>query len=383
MARVKDLWHDKTKKRTARYGKGQRWQGIWTESGVEVKRSFETKAGAEEHLVWVKHNQLSGTYVSAERGRVFIRDIIDDWVTAQAHVSPSTKAAIESDVRATIKPYWGGKVLGDVRREQVQAWVSSMDKAARTVDTIYGRFNTFLKWCVDHGRLTTNPATGVNLPTGNKREHLFLTVAQVEALATTIGERYSGLVWVLATTGLRMGELCELRVKDVDLRRKRLTIARSVVFVRGTAVVGPPKNKKTRTVPITAKAAGILKKSIKDKERDDLVFITARGKQIRGSNFKRRDYDGAVAAVRAAAAEQRVKGVKQPLTIPDGLWVHDLRHTAASWAVQSGASVKSVQRMLGHATAAMTLDVYAGLFDQDLDDVVVKMDLLIAGSTET
>jgi integrase len=48
---------------------------------------------------------------------------------------------------------------------------------------------------------------------------------------------------------------------------------------------------------------------------------------------------------------------------------HDLRHTAASLAVSAGANVKAVQRMLGHASAAMTLDVYADLFDDDLDAV--------------
>ena len=48
---------------------------------------------------------------------------------------------------------------------------------------------------------------------------------------------------------------------------------------------------------------------------------------------------------------------------------HDLRHTAASLAVSAGANVKAVQRMLGHASAAMTLDVYADLFDDDLDGV--------------
>jgi hypothetical protein len=53
---------------------------------------------------------------------------------------------------------------------------------------------------------------------------------------------------------------------------------------------------------------------------------------------------------------------------------HDLRHTAASLAVASGATVKSVQRMLGHASAAMTLDVYAGLFDDDLTDLAARMD---------
>lgn len=53
--------------------------------------------------------------------------------------------------------------------------------------------------------------------------------------------------------------------------------------------------------------------------------------------------------------------------------IHDLRHTAASLAISSGANVKAVQRMLGHASAAMTLDVYADLFDDDLDTVAVAL----------
>lgn len=58
----------------------------------------------------------------------------------------------------------------------------------------------------------------------------------------------------------------------------------------------------------------------------------------------------------------------------DPMTVHDLRHTAASLAVSAGANVKAVQRMLGHASAAMTLDVYADLFDDDLDAVAEALD---------
>ena len=58
---------------------------------------------------------------------------------------------------------------------------------------------------------------------------------------------------------------------------------------------------------------------------------------------------------------------------------HDLRHTAASLAVAAGANVKAVQRMLGHASAAMTLDVYAGLFGDDLDAVATRLDEAVAG----
>jgi integrase len=53
---------------------------------------------------------------------------------------------------------------------------------------------------------------------------------------------------------------------------------------------------------------------------------------------------------------------------------HDLRHTAASLAVTAGANVKAVQRMLGHASAAMTLDVYSDLFDDDLEAVAAALD---------
>src|SRR5215211_6526700 len=66
----------------------------------------------------------------------------------------------------------------------------------------------------------------------------------------------------------------------------------------------------------------------------------------------------------------------QPSPRPDllGLTPHDLRHTAASLPIASGASVKHVQRMLGHKDAAMTLNVYASLFEDDLDDVSNRLD---------
>ena len=82
------------------------------------------------------------------------------------------------------------------------------------------------------------------------------------------------------------------------------------------------------------------------------MFSTPAGAPLRNTNFRRRHWDK---AVRAAGL--------------DGLLPHDLRHTAASLAVAAGANVKAVQRMLGHASATMTLDVYAGVFGDDLDTV--------------
>ena len=78
---------------------------------------------------------------------------------------------------------------------------------------------------------------------------------------------------------------------------------------------------------------------------------------LRNLNFRRGCFDQAA----------KVVGLR-------GLTPHELRHTAASLAVSEGANVKSVQRMLGHASGAMTLDVYSGLFDDDLDAVADRLD---------
>jgi len=59
---------------------------------------------------------------------------------------------------------------------------------------------------------------------------------------------------------------------------------------------------------------------------------------------------------------------------------HALRHTAASLAISAGANPKVVQRMLGHTSAAMTLDVYADLFDSDLDAVADRLETLATPS---
>jgi integrase len=92
------------------------------------------------------------------------------------------------------------------------------------------------------------------------------------------------------------------------------------------------------------------------------VFTTITGKTLRDLNYRRDVLDRAAADAGWA-----------------GLTPHELRHTAASLAVSAGASVRGVQRMLGHANAAMTLDVYAGLFYTDLDAVADRVAESVAG----
>jgi integrase len=91
--------------------------------------------------------------------------------------------------------------------------------------------------------------------------------------------------------------------------------------------------------------------------RDDLLFPGDDGGYLKRPRAGSGWFDKAVTA----------SGV--PRTTP-----HDLRHTAASLAVSAGANVKAVQKMLGHASAAMTLDIYAELFDDDLEAVATALD---------
>ncbi|WP_089021771.1 tyrosine-type recombinase/integrase [Micromonospora coriariae] len=91
------------------------------------------------------------------------------------------------------------------------------------------------------------------------------------------------------------------------------------------------------------------------------MFTAPNGGPLRNTNFRARVFAPAAASVGLA-----------------GLTPHDLRHTAASLAVAAGANVKAVQRMLGHASASMTLDVYAGLFGDDLDAVANRLDAAVA-----
>ncbi|HEX6077269.1 MAG TPA: site-specific integrase [Micromonosporaceae bacterium] len=91
---------------------------------------------------------------------------------------------------------------------------------------------------------------------------------------------------------------------------------------------------------------------------DDLVFRSPKGAVLRVRGARRSWFDQVV----------------KRAGLPKGFHPHELRHTAASLAVSAGANVKAVQRMLGHAKASMTLDVYADLFDDDLEAVADRLD---------
>jgi integrase len=155
-----------------------------------------------------------------------------------------------------------------------------------------------------------------------------------------------------------------LRVQDFDMLRRRVNVSRSVTE-SARLVWSSPKKRERRSVPFPAVLADELAALMVGKTRDDLVFTDLRGGVLRNSNWRARVFGPAVEKCQTADD-------CFPSITP-----HDLRHTAASLAVSAGANIKAVQRMLGHATASMTLDIYADLFDEDLDSVAVNLDATI------
>lgn len=153
-------------------------------------------------------------------------------------------------------------------------------------------------------------------------------------------------------TGLRRGEVAALRVRRVDLNRRRVDIAESVTEVHGRLVWGTPKTHARRAVPLPRFIAHELASLIEGRDPDALIFTAARGGMLRVRVFRRNVFDPAVRKIG-----------------PAGFHPHELRHTAASLAIASGADVKVVQLMPGHKTATMTLDLYGHPVPDRLDEL--------------
>ncbi len=178
-------------------------------------------------------------------------------------------------------------------------------------------------------------------------------------------------MYVLGTCGLRFGEVAELRWRDLDLDNLRLRISRSVTLVDGMFVVGSPKNGKARTVSLPGLVADLLEPG----DLDGLVFPDSAGGYMRGTNVRRRWWSRAVTTAQLFPRTVTDAAV-EPL-VEYEFKLHELRHTAASLAIQAGANIKALQNMLGHESAGLTLDRYGHLYESDVEAVEVAINGLL------
>ncbi|GAA2811262.1 tyrosine-type recombinase/integrase [Mycolicibacterium pallens] len=327
------------------------------------KRGFKTKRDAERFANTVEVAKLKGEYVNPADARKTLDDLGEAWLERQkGHLKPSGYAVMETAWRVRVKPRWGHVALGDIKPSVVGHWIAELGRASdeakaikpATIKRAHYVLAQILADAVTDNLIPKNPAAGLPLPKTARKRPVYLSHQQVDALADAAGAN-GALILTLAYTGLRWGETIGLRISDLDLLRKRALIHENAVQ-SGTGIhVGSPKAHKQRTVPLPEFLVPMLARLCENKSRADLLF--GDGEHLRRPH----PISGWFAKAVAASGVPRVTP-------------HDLRHTAASLAVSAGANVKAVQRMLGHASAAMTLDLYADLFDDDLEAVATALD---------
>ena len=328
-------------------------------SGREHARHFPRKIDAQRWLDSVTASVVRGDYVDPDRGRLTVGQWSGPWLAARGHVKAKTLESYSSLLRTRVLPSWADVPLSKVSHADVAGWVAGM-RAERLSPSrtrqAYHVLTAMLDDAVRDGRLPRNPASAVTLPRLPQTDRRYLTHGQLADLADGCGP-HRLLVLVLGYTGLRWGEVTALRARRLDPLRGRIEVAEAVADVNGRLFLGSPKSHARRWVPVPRFLRDELATQVAGRAPDDLVFPSTTGTPLRVQNVRRGHFD------RAATAA----GV--PNLVP-----HELRHTAASLAIASGASIKGVQSMLGHASAAMTLDRYGHLLGDELEAVADRME---------
>lgn len=369
-AGIDDRWHKKVKdsdgkirkERSAVYGKVTRWRVRWVDdSGREHTRVFERRPDAQAHLDGLTADIQRGAYVDPRKSAETFASVAEEWFSTKQHRQPKTIAGYRSLLDTLVLPRWGDVQLKKIDYGSYRTWLGSLavdgsqtgkGLSASRITQTHQLVGAVLKYAVRTGKIAKNVAAGINrnedLPRQAERERRYLPHAGLLKLAKAAG-RFETLTLVLGYCGLRFGEAAALRRKHVGDRE--LTIRASATHVTGKGIVeSTTKTKRTRHVPVPGPVWDRLKDELPD-DPNALVFPRRRGGLLPIEEY-RREFDKACAEV----------GI-------EGLVPHGLRHTTASLAISAGANVKVVQRMLGHATAAMTLDRYGHLLDDDLSGV--------------
>jgi len=206
-------------------------------------------------------------------------------------------------------------------------------------------FNTARRWKL----LEADIFEGVSLAQVPDRAPLFFTRSDFQRLLECIKERWLKDIVVFAVlTGLRRGEILNLKWSDVDLQGKLIHIHTSSTF--------RTKQGRRRTVPLNDTAT-VLLSSKQGKSPSEYVF-TLNDKKI---------YENWVTHL--------FKSYVQKANLNDTrLHFHSLRHTFASWLVQDGASLYEVQKLLGHSSSKVT-EVYSHLQPEHMHSTVNRIDL--------
>jgi integrase len=244
-------------------------------------------------------------------------------------------------IEAHLLPAFGQGPVEDLTTEDIEEWIASVDRSARTRNKLLIALQGILGRARKVYGLPRNAAADVEkFPTRRSGDIEVYAPEEVLALVRSAASEQDGAIYLAAAfTGLRRGELLALRWREVDFAAQTIRVRAS--YADGALTT--PKSGKVRAVPMAPEVATALAKlgqRRRSTEDDDLVFVGDLGGHVDGSALRRR-YD---AAVKAAGL--------RPLRF------HDLRHTFGTRMIAK-ADIRRVQEWTGHADVQTTMKVPA------------------------
>lgn len=338
-------------------------------AGLEAAEPARAKAEALEAA-----GELTGRSTVAEHVERHIATL-----EAVGAVEPSTAATYRRCAELIARganpnlhdptPGLGGVPMGDLTPPRVQAWVNGLAGAYRPINV--NKAVTLLRAvcssAVRGGVIDHDPTDGVRVPKAPREEPNALPPGELARLMEDLDaprprERPQTVMGMrLAVhTGMRRGEICGLRWRDVDLDGGTLAV-REAVGIDGadgsTYLKAPKTDGSRRDIPLTPELAGWLASWRAEVE----AKCRAAGERFRPELFVCGDVDGSYQDPKKLGRAFRRRADRLGLVGTQGRrpTFHDLRHTFATVAIAKGADIKSISSIMGHASAAMTLDIYA------------------------
>lgn len=332
-----------------------KWRAEYRDpSGRRRSLTRPTKSQARAEALDREAEVRSGGWRDPTLGRITLGAWYARW--AAARVAEDTTLAKAASIAGNhVLPHWKDVRLDQFSPLEVQAWIARLQRdgvGAETVRSAHGLLAAVVDAAVRERLIPANITRGVNLPTVSKQPDRFLTEAEVDAILSALDdERDQAMVLLAAYTGLRWAELAGLHSHRVDMLRRQLHVVETAK--RSGEIKAYPKSKAGfRTVPLVDRVLDPLSSRL----TEELVFPGRDGRPISYSNWRRRRW--------APAA----KAVAKPYPT-----FHDLRHTYASWLVQRGVDLRTVQVLMGHESL-VTVQRYSHLAPDVHDKVRQALD---------
>lgn len=292
-----------------------------------------------------------------------------------------TRNTYRSEVETHIIPRLGSVPICELQPHMVQQFVNALADSGlspKTVKNIHGVLHRALKKAVQIRYIRDNPADCTSLPRIERKEIDFLAGEELTTFLHAIrGHKYERMFLTAVFTGMRQGELLGLCWDAVDLRRGTIKVKRQLQLIKGEYKLLTTKNSKPRTITPPQTVIDVLKAQQKAQLEQRLragqmwenpegyVFTDETGSHVARNtlymNFKRVLHDSG---------------------LPETLRFHDLRHSFAVFALESGDSVKEVQEALGHYSSSFTLDTYAHVSEDALRESAARKDAAIKAISE-